>query len=127
MSPLMQISSSEPSFSEEQLLLREFAHRINNEFASAISTISLAAARSTNDEVKSALVTVRDRLQNYARVQHALQMPDHITSIDATAYLRQLCWAISRSKLDGKGIELALAERPSDGFGAVLAPWDDCV
>jgi two-component sensor histidine kinase len=112
MDPVIEISASEPAFSEEQLLLDEFTHRTNNEFASAISIVALAAARSTSEEVKVALATAQDRLQNYARVQHALQMPEHGTFIDATAYLRQLCRAISRSKLDSQGIELLFVERP---------------
>jgi hypothetical protein len=33
---------------EARLLLREFSHRINNEFASAIGVISIAAPRSAN-------------------------------------------------------------------------------
>jgi two-component sensor histidine kinase len=94
-----------------RLLLREFSHRINNEFASAIGVISIAAARSANDEAKLALTAVRDRLQNYALVHHALQMPEHTSCIDAAAYFRQLCRAISRSKLESKGIELRFAER----------------
>jgi two-component sensor histidine kinase len=98
-----------PSF-EECLLLREFSHRVNNEFASAIGVISIAAARSANDEAKVALTAVQDRLQNYALVHHALQMPQHSSCIDAAAYLRQLCRAISRSKLESKGIELRLVE-----------------
>ena len=96
---------------EARLLLREFSHRINNEFASAIGVISIAAARSADDEAKVALAAVRDRLQNYALVHHALQMPKDVSCIDAAAYLRQLCWAISRSKLERKGIELRFVER----------------
>ena len=96
---------------EARLLLREFSHRINNEFASAIGVISIAAARSADDEAKVALAAVRDRLQNYALVHHALQMPEDASCIDAAAYLRQLCWAISRSKLERKGIELRFVER----------------
>ena len=96
---------------EARLLLREFSHRINNEFASAIGVISIAAARSADDEAKVALAAVRDRLQNYALVHHALQMPEDVSCIDAAAYLRQLCWAISRSKLERKGIELLFVER----------------
>jgi len=96
---------------EARLLLREFSHRINNEFASAIGVISIAAARSADDEAKVALAAVRDRLQNYALVHHALQMPKDVSCIDAAAYLRQLCWAISRSKLERNGIELRFVER----------------
>jgi two-component sensor histidine kinase len=44
------------------LLMRELSHRINNEFTSAISVISLAAARSDSNEVKAALNGVSDRL-----------------------------------------------------------------
>ncbi len=100
------------TFSDAGLLLREFSHRINNEFTSAISVLSIAAARSANEEVKAALGAVRDQLHNYAKVHHALQMPEHSFRIDTAAYLRQLCGAISRSKFDCKGIELILVERP---------------
>ena len=95
---------------EARLLLREFSHRINNEFASAIGALSIAA-RSANDEAKPALAAVQDQLQMYARVHHALQMPEHTSRIDAAAYLRQLCRAISRSRLESKDIELLLVER----------------
>jgi two-component sensor histidine kinase len=50
---------------EARLLLREFSHRINNEFTSAIGVISIAA-RSANDEAKVALAAVEDRLQNFS-------------------------------------------------------------
>jgi two-component sensor histidine kinase len=108
---LLETPSSERSSFEARLLLREFSHRINNEFASAIGVISIAAARSANDEAKVALAAVQDRLQNYALVHQALQIPEHTSCIDAATYLRHLCRAISRSKLESKGIELRLVER----------------
>jgi two-component sensor histidine kinase len=111
MMQLIEIQSSERFSSEARLLLREFSHRINNEFTSAIGAISIAA-RSANNEAKAALAAVQDQLQNYAQVHHALQLPEHSSCIDAAAYLQQLCRAISRSKLDRKGIELRLVERP---------------
>src|ERR1700694_1697537 len=110
MSQLIEVASSKRSLSDERLLLREFSHRINNEFASAISVISLAAARSTNNEVKIALAAAQDRLQNYAQVHQALRIPEHGSLVDAGAYLHQLCRAISRSRLDVKNIELVLVE-----------------
>jgi two-component sensor histidine kinase len=112
MSQLIELTSSKGTRSEERLLLRELAHRISNEFASAISVISLAAARSANDEVKIALAAAQDRLQNYAQVHQALLMPAHGTLVDASAYLHRVCQAISRSRLDVKGIELVLVECP---------------
>jgi two-component sensor histidine kinase len=93
---------------QTRLLLREFTHRINNDFSSAIGVLSLAAARSPNDEVKAALSAVQDRLQSYASVHRALQMPEHSTQIDAASYLRQLCQAISLSKLECRASGLYL-------------------
>jgi two-component sensor histidine kinase len=111
MMQLLEITSAERSPFEASLLLREFSHRINNEFASAIGVISIAKARSANDEAKAALAAVLAQLQNYARVHHALQIPEQTMCIDGAEYLRQLCQAISRSRLESKGIELQLVER----------------
>jgi two-component sensor histidine kinase len=104
-------AGTEQCSSEARLLLREFSHRINNELASAIGMISVAAGHSGSAEAKAALDAVQDRLHNYARVHHALQMPEHSSRIDAAGYLRQLCRAICCSKLDAKGIALVLVER----------------
>ena len=103
--------SAEQYSSTAGLLLREFSHRINNELASAIGMISLAAEHLGNGEAKTTLAAVQDQLHNYARVQHALQIPEHSSRIDAAAYLRQLCRAICFAKLDAKGIKLLLVER----------------
>jgi two-component sensor histidine kinase len=94
-----------------RLLLREFTHRVNDDFASAISVVSLAAARSRSQEVRAALSAVQDRLQSYASIHRALQMPDHTSRVDAASYLRQLCRAISGAKLEWRGIRLVLAVR----------------
>jgi two-component sensor histidine kinase len=93
----------------ERLLLREFSHRINNELASAIGLISVAAHRCAGTEARDALTAVLDRLENYASVQHSLQMPEYSTTIELTTYINQLCCAISRSKLEREGIELSLS------------------
>lgn len=99
------------SLCEARLLLREYSHRINNEFASAISIVSMAAMRSTTDEAKCTLTAVKDRLFNYAQVHHALEMPESSVLIDGAAYVRSLCRAISRSKLASQGIKLVLEEK----------------
>lgn len=103
---------TQQSFPEGRLLLSELTHRVNNEFASAISVVSIAAARAKNGEVKVALAAVTDCLQQHALVHHALQMPEYRTQVDAAAYLRQLCLSISRSKLDCKNIKLVLVDHP---------------
>ena len=98
--------------SGECLLLEEMAHRINNELTSTIGIISCAADRSNNCEVKVALTKVIEHLYDHSRVYRALQMPTINRSIDAAAYLRELCQSISRAKLQHNGVELVLVERP---------------
>jgi two-component sensor histidine kinase len=94
---------------QEQILLHELNHRVNNEFAAAISVVSLAAARSKNDEVKTALSGIAKLLHRYANIHHALQMPDSETTVDVAAYLSQLCLSISRSMLDDRKTRLVLS------------------
>lgn len=94
------------------MLLHELNHRTNNEFAAAISAVSLAAKRSKNDEVKAALSGVMELLHQYADVHRALQMPECNTLVDAATYLHQLCRSITRSQLEGKKISLVLAAQP---------------
>lgn len=48
----------------QQLLLRGFSHRINDELESAINLISLAANRCTGNEARVALAAVRDHLES---------------------------------------------------------------
>jgi len=94
------------------VLLREFTHRVKNEFASAIQVVSFAAEKSADRKVKAALEGVMEKLHDYADVHRALQMPSGNDCIDASAYLRDLCGSISRSKLANKNIELVLVDRP---------------
>jgi two-component sensor histidine kinase len=104
--------SSRLSLADEPVLLHELTHRINNEFAAAIGTVSLAAARSGNDEVKAALSEVADLLHQHAEVHRALQRPEYDIMLDADSYLQQLCLSISRSYLDHRKIRLVLATEP---------------
>jgi two-component sensor histidine kinase len=97
---------------QEDTLLHELNHRINNEFAAAISVVSLSAARSGNKEVKAALSGVTELLHQYADIHRALQMPESNTVVDAAAYLGRLCRSISRSQLDRRKIRLVLAAQP---------------
>src|SRR5712672_2295933 len=91
--------------SDNHLLLRELAHRVNNEFTSIINTISRAAARSPNPGVKAALNDATEMLHNYVDVHRALKMPKLDTQVDAAEYLGRLCRVMSRSKLEQIGID----------------------
>jgi two-component sensor histidine kinase len=97
-----------PALNERTLLL-ELNHRINNEFASAINLVSVAAVRSDNSEVKVALGNVVELLDEHADVLRALKIPDDDALIDAAEYLRKLCFSMSRSRLERMNIRLVFA------------------
>jgi two-component sensor histidine kinase len=98
--------------SDDCLLLRELAHRVNNEFTSIINTISRAAARSPHPDVKVALNEAMEMLHSYADVHRALKMPRPDTRVDAAEYLHHLCAVMSRSKLKQMGIDLVFDSPP---------------
>ena len=106
------IGSDDPTSSSDHLLVRELAHRINNELAMIIGHASLTSARSTNDEVKKALSGVIRLLHHYADVHKALEMPTHSTIVDASDYICVLCQSIKRARLDHRGIEVVLVTHP---------------
>ena len=96
----------------ERLLLRELAHRIDDELASAIDLVAQAADRCDGIEARATLASVQCRLEGHAQLHHALQMPQFTTTVDLAAYLQQLCRSISRSSLEDKGIALSLLLHP---------------
>lgn len=106
------IFSSLPPALEERTLLLELNHRINNEFASVINLVSVAAVRADNSEVKAALSDVVELLHEHAEVHHALKMPDRDGLIDAADHLAKLCFATSRSRLDRMNIHLVFSADP---------------
>lgn len=110
MSQLIEIARPDRSAPPPDLLLREFSHRINNEFASAIAIVSIASARTESDVAKTALNTVRDQLHSYAEVHRALAMPELNRQIDAADAIARLCRAMSQARLSAEGIELTFVE-----------------
>jgi two-component sensor histidine kinase len=88
------------------LLLRELNHRINNELNSAIYTVSAKAVRSDSVGVKTALLDVVDLLHQCADVHRALRMPDQGRLTDAARYLQQLCFSITKYRLDRLAIRV---------------------
>jgi two-component sensor histidine kinase len=110
----------EQSLSDGHLFMHELTHRLNNEFASVISAISLTAARSRNREVRDALIGVTELLHHSADVHRALQMPENHSDIDAGRNLERLCQSLRRSKLNSLNIKLVIEARP------VQMPADRC-
>jgi two-component sensor histidine kinase len=88
------------------LLLRELNHRIKNELTSAIYTVSAKAVQSDSVAVKAALLDVVDLLHQCADVHRALHMPDQERLTDAARYLQQLCFSITKYRLDRLAIRV---------------------
>jgi two-component sensor histidine kinase len=82
------------------LLLRELDHRVKNELTSAIYAVSAKAVQSDSVAVKAALLDVVDFLHQWADVHRALHMPDQGRLTDAAKYLQQLCFSITKYRLD---------------------------
>jgi two-component sensor histidine kinase len=88
------------------LLLRELNHRIRNELTSAICAVSTKAVQSDSIDVKAALLDVVDLLHQCADVHRALHMPDQGCLTDAARYLQQLCFSITKYRLDRLAIRV---------------------
>jgi two-component sensor histidine kinase len=96
----------------ERLLLTEIAHRVNNELSAAIAIASIEIARAPSQEMKTPLARIKRALEGFASVHQVLRVPERRTQVDACAYLRALCGAISRARLEPFGIELRYIETP---------------
>jgi two-component sensor histidine kinase len=91
---------------DESLLLRELNHRIKNELTSAIYTVSAKAVQSDSLAVKAALLDVVDLLHQCADVHRAQRMPDQGRLTDAAKYLQQLCFSITKYRLERLAIRV---------------------
>src|SRR5216683_2420131 len=85
------------------LLLRELNHRIKNELTSAIYAVSAKAVQSDSVVVKAALLDV---VHQCADVHRALHMPDQGRLTDAARYVQQLCFSITKYRLDRLAIRV---------------------
>jgi two-component sensor histidine kinase len=88
------------------LLLRELNHRIKNELTSTIYAVSAKAVQSDSVAVKAALLDVVDLLHQCADVHRALHIPDQGRLTDAARYLQQLCFAVTKYRLDRLAIRV---------------------
>ena len=110
----------EPTLPDVILVMREMTHRVSNEFAAVISMVSLAASRSSDRQVQATLGNVQRILEHYTHVHRALQIPDVGTKTDVADYLRRLCYAVSRSKLERQKIRIVI------GAQAVMLTSERC-
>jgi two-component sensor histidine kinase len=88
------------------LLLRELDHRIKGELTSVIYAVSAKAVQSDSVAVKAALLDVVDLLHQWGDVHRALHMPERRRLTDAATYLQQLCFAVTKYRLDRLAIRV---------------------
>jgi two-component sensor histidine kinase len=106
-------------------LVRELTNRIKNQLASAIDVVTAAAVRADNPEAKVALGNVVEPLQEQANVHRALTLPEGDALVDAARYLRKLCLATTRSRLEPIGVHLSFQADtlPLELGGAGVSAW----
>jgi two-component sensor histidine kinase len=88
------------------LLLRELDHRIKSELTFAIYAVSAKAVQSDSVAVKAALLEVVDLLHQWGDVHRVLHMPEQGRLTDAATYLQQLCFAVTKYRLDSLAIRV---------------------
>jgi two-component sensor histidine kinase len=91
----------------ERTLVRELTYRINSQLASAIDVVTAAVVRADHPETKVALGNVAELLHEQANVHRVLTIPEGDALVDAAQYLRKLCLAITRSRLEPIGVHLS--------------------
>jgi two-component sensor histidine kinase len=93
---------------EAWTLLAEIEHRVANEYALAIASLSRAAMEVSDVEAKAAVLGAVERLRDYAAAHRARQEPAGEGLVELSDYLRTLCSAMSRASLNERGIHLRL-------------------
>jgi two-component sensor histidine kinase len=89
------------------LLVEEMAHRVINEYSMAISSLSLAASRSSNPQARMDLLRAASQLRDFADAHRRLQMPI-VGATDLLDYLGEICGAMARATLNERGVSLTL-------------------
>jgi len=89
-------------------LVEEINHRVVNEYAEAISSLSLAAARASSPAVRAALSFAAGRLRAHAETHRALLPPSADGLMCLTNYLERICMSLSQASLADAGASLAL-------------------
>jgi hypothetical protein len=89
--------------SDPWVYLAEVEHRVVNEYAMMVSSLSIAASRASSAEARQTLLGAAHRLHELACVHRALQRP-MTDRVDLFAYLRQFCDCVRRAGLDDRGL-----------------------
>lgn len=94
------------------LFVDELSHRVANDYALAVASLSREAARNANAEARAALRAAADRLHRQAENHRALQPPVTPDIIDLSIYLQDLCASLVRTVLEEREIRLTFIDAP---------------
>jgi two-component sensor histidine kinase len=94
-------------------LVEELNHRVINEFAEAIATLSLVS-RNAVEPVRAACEKAAQRLHAHAAAHRALLPPAGDTMVNAGDYLRQICTAYAGAALADGDVRLIVKSEPVD-------------
>ena len=88
-------------------LVEEISHRVVNEYAEAIATLSMAAGRAEGP-AQDALRAAADRLHHHADAHRSLLPPAGATTVSLTDHIGAICSAHTRANLADRNIRLIL-------------------
>ncbi|HSV96363.1 MAG TPA: GAF domain-containing protein [Spirochaetota bacterium] len=103
----------ERSLREKELLLRELQHRVKNSLGMITSLVNLEATRSKNDDTRSTLKNIRDRINTLSKLYTLLYQSQGEDQIRLDSYLRQIIRSLLETHVGGGrsvGIDLAMEE-----------------
>jgi two-component sensor histidine kinase len=89
-------------------LVEEINHRVVNEYAEAIATLSLARSQAADEQVIDALSRAAERLQEHAESHRALMPPRAEGDTNLADYVARICNAFSKATLAERDVRLAL-------------------
>ena len=102
--------SAEQASSEKGLLLREIHHRVKNNLQIIVSLLNLQAGSRDDEEFRSDISEVTDRIMSMAVVHELLYESGDFSSLDFAAYLERIAAGAARTA--GPACELKLDLRP---------------
>ena len=98
--------AAEASAPQPLYLVEEVSHRVINEYAEAISTLSLAAARSASFQARATLRDAANRLRAHAEAHRALLAPASAGQIALADHLDFVCASMANASLSERGVRL---------------------
>lgn len=106
--------SAQPRTGQEAawLFVDELSHRVANDYALAVASLSREASRNPSPEARAALNAAAARLFRQAETHRALQPPVTPDIIDLSIYLQDLCASLVRTTLEEREIQLTFVDAP---------------